>query len=110
MKPEKEVFWLVNILKSNFKRKTFGKSIGGHKSEFEQVANSSLNSKEFRTFLQELIDSGCLEFLEKKYGRGGWLNTYVINEKKIMKKIKSTEFGGKFYKACFDHYTSLRFG
>lgn len=102
----------MNILTSNFKKKMIGSTIPGCKTDFERVACASESNREFRKFFDELVNDGCLVFFEKKdVGSFGHpVDTYIINVSNIMKRIRSIEFGKKFYKAVFDHITSLRVG
>ena len=110
MKDEKEVFLLVKLRRCNKFQKVgfFGKNIiGGCKSNFEKVLKIPEKNKEFRKFFDELVGDGVLEFFEKRKIVGGFVDTYVINKSKIMKKIRSIKCGKEFYEECIDDYTSF---
>ena len=92
MKPEKEVLWIVNLLKSRFVKRKFGGSIGGCKSDFEKVARASENNKDFRGWIDKLIEEGSIEFFERKRVIGKSVNTYVVNSRRLVKRLKNTEF------------------
>lgn len=107
MKEEKEVYWLIKILKTEFKKKVLGKSKGGCKSEFARAVGVSRMDKDFRKFLNELINSGCLEYFQEAKMNGGFIVTYVINEKKIWNMIKNNGFGKNFYDMAVNDYTGF---
>jgi len=111
MKPEKEVLWMVNLLKSKFVKKKFGFSIGGYKSEFEKVAKASESNKEFRKWFDKLVEDGTIEIFEKKsIGKGrNFVNTYVIDVSKLYKKLKEIELAKNLLKMGAEKESALGF-
>lgn len=92
MKPEKEVFWIVNLLKSKFVRKLLGEFIVGCRYEFERVAGASENNKSFKEWMDILIEEGCFEPFGKRKFVGGTIDTYVIDKNKLIKRLRKIEF------------------
>lgn len=79
MKSEIEFKWIVNLLDSNYlKGGFFNKQIGGCKADFELVAGASQSNKNFRKWINVLIEDKTFEFFEKKKVVGGEVDTYVI--------------------------------
>ena len=80
MKPEKEVLWIVKLLKA--------RKFSGCKSEYERIAGASDKNKVFRNWIGELIDSGILESDGNKDMVGGVIAVYKINRSKLIKRLK----------------------
>jgi len=80
MKSEIEFKWIVNLLNSKYLKGGFiRKQIGGCKRDFEVEAGASENDKEFRKWINLLIEEGILEFFKKKsVGTSKMVDTYVI--------------------------------
>jgi len=79
MKNEVEFKWIVSLLNCQYiKGGILRREIGGCKSDFERVASVSAKNKEFRKWLNFLIEQGILEFFEKRKAIGGFVDTYVI--------------------------------
>jgi len=101
MKPEKEVAWGAKLLLSNFVRGIiFTKTRSGCKKDFERECEASENSKEFRIWLEMLIDRGILEFEERR-NVGSFSNevdTYVINKSKLEKLLSRNEVWNNIWK------------
>jgi len=81
MKPEKEFEWIVKLLNSRYLKGGILKfNGGGCKSDFEREVGASENNKEFRKWLEMLIEKGILEFFEKRevgsFGKA--VDTYVV--------------------------------
>jgi len=90
MKPEKEFEWIIKLLNSEFiKGGIFRKRKGGCKSDFEREVGASESCKEFRKWLDFLIQNGILEFFEKKRIRNvKEIDTYAVNYDKLKKLLE----------------------
>ena len=66
MKDEKEALWIAKLLKSKFIKRIFGGSVGGCISDFEKAVGTYENDKEFRKWMNKLIEEGDIEFYERK--------------------------------------------
>jgi hypothetical protein len=94
MREEVEFKWLVLLRNNNKFKKSIlpGRTIGGFKTDFEKVCNITEGDKSFREFLSELIKEGVLEFFEKRQSRGGYFDTFIINNSFLDEKIKQNSF------------------
>jgi len=93
MKPEKEVFWLVNLLNSKFVKKRIGACNCGCKSDFEKVAGASINDKIFNKWADYLIEIGIFEFSEIGYNKTNIpVKLYFINGSKLIKRLREIPF------------------
>lgn len=98
------MIWIIKLISSPYKKKVFGGN-SGTKSDFERFVGISPRNKDFRLFLDSLIENKELILTEsRKFGIG---NKYSLNVKKIMNRIEKDEFTKTFYKACADHYLTL---
>lgn len=91
MKGEKECLLLMNLIDSHFKpKKLLGKQRHGCKKDIEKYLEFSENSKEFNTWINELVEDGCLECVGKEpKGLGNLVDVFVVNEKKSIARLKS---------------------
>lgn len=88
MKPEKEFVWMVNLFNSPYLKKSiFKKQKVALKRDFEKIANASENSKDFRNWINELIDIKIIENIGSKKVYSREWSVYVINGKLLEKKI-----------------------
>jgi len=88
MKKEVEFMWIIKLLNCQYiKGGIFRKQIGGCKADFERVVGIPEKNKEFRKWLNLLIDKEILEFFEKRKNVGGFIDTFVIVYKKLEKKL-----------------------
>lgn len=95
---------MIKLATCNYKKKKLGKSLSATKSDFEEFIGVCPRNNDLRSFLQELIEEGILQFFDLSDKKA---KKFVINEKKIMKKIKSLDLGKKFYDLCVHDYTSF---
>jgi len=109
MKQEKEVLWIVNLLKSKkFTKKLLGKTIGGCIKDFERFAGASENNTEFRKWFYLMVEEGIFEFFEKSVKRHIPVDTYIINIKKFRTRLfKLIQFGKDFYDLAINYYLSF---
>lgn len=94
MKPEKEIAWGAKLLNSRFVRgNIFIKGTSGCRKDFERECEASESSKEFRVWIEMLIQRSILEFEERKctgnFGRE--VDTYVVNKSKLEKLLSENE-------------------
>ena len=96
MKPEQEFHWMVRLLNSpHLKGSIFRKSHVALKKDFERAVETSENNKEFRAWINELIDNKIIEKVGTKKVHSREWGVYVINEGLLEKKLeKSPLFNG----------------
>jgi len=84
--------WIIKLLNCQYiKGRVFRKPIGGCKADFERVVGVSEKNKEFRNWLNTLVDEGILEVFEKRKSIGGFIDTFVIVYPKLEKKFMENE-------------------
>ncbi len=104
-KEDRELIWLIKLIGCEYKRKKFGSSLGGTKTDFEVVVGICPKNKDFRAFLKDLIERGELEYFGVRKGGG---NTFTINKDKMIKRVRAIDYANKFYKFCVDDYLSFK--
>jgi len=102
---ERELIWLMKIVICDYRKKMFSSTSGGTKADFERVVDIRPKNKDFRSFLNDLIERGELEFFEDREGGG---KRFIVDVGKIMKRIKKDPLASKYYKICCDDYFSLK--
>lgn len=100
MKDEKECEWLVNLLNSELFKHS------GCKSDFERVAGASENNKDFRRWIDLLIERECVVFSCVKNG----VDTYVVDRKKLMDFLRKNRFYENMKRFILNQETALGFG
>lgn len=87
MKKERELIWMVKLLNSEYVRtRSIKKQKSGCKRDFEILVGAPENDKNFRRFLNELIEQGYLVMFEKKRAVG-LIATYVVDSDKLRKRM-----------------------
>ena len=106
MKDEVKIKYLSMLfISKEFKKSFFGKNIGGTKADFERICNVSYKNKEFRKWLNELIELKVLEFFEIRKTDGGSASTYLISNKKILSLYRKIDLKGLINLAHYDYET-----
>lgn len=82
MGDEKEIVWLVKLLQSKYTKRIIGTK-SGCKRDFEVELCISENDKNFRKFLDVLIQTDILEF-QNVYKTGKY---YSLNRKKLIDRL-----------------------
>lgn len=77
---------LYKLRDSPFTKKKFRKQIGATKTDFERICGFKSRNKEFRNWIDSLVDEGCLEFFKEDSIRG---KLFVVNDDKILKRLET---------------------
>lgn len=89
MDEERQVIYLMKIFNSPFTMTFFGKKRGGTKSDYESVCNVSYKNKEFRSWINSLINDGFLFQVGMSENK---TPLYSTTKKAILNKLKEIEY------------------
>jgi len=108
MKEEKEVLWLVNLLK---RKELSNKNVGGFRYEFEKCSGSSLNNPQFHKLFNELVKEGSLELIERKKNKfGKYVDIYILKPIMIIKRLREIDFYNNLRKLILSKETVFGYG
>ena len=106
MKDEVKIKYLsLLFISKEFKKSVFGKDIGGTKTDFERVCGVSYKNKEFRKWLDELIEKNVLKFFEIRKTDGGSTSTYLINNRNLLSLYRKINLKGLISLGHYDYET-----
>ncbi|MEK6932840.1 MAG: hypothetical protein AABW56_03550 [Nanoarchaeota archaeon] len=92
---KKELIWMVKLYHSKY-----NKDESGCLSDFERELGFYNKNNMLRVFLKKLIDEEILEFKCFRLVNSNSFHTYIVNKKKLVKKIKND----KDFKDIYDFF------
>lgn len=92
MKQEKEVTWLIKLYQSKYIKGFFGSNCACIK-DFERLLDAPENDRLFRIWINQLKESGILEFSNKIDNRRNGISVdgFVINRDLVLKRLRELD-------------------